>query len=222
MLVVNHKTPLVERQWALANYLPRRVMIGTCYHDVPYDDDMYHKKSPPKLSEQDYTLENIRKFGGVCAHQGDFACRVAKSIGVPAAWVTGMAADGEDHAWVMWVELQAVNHANITFSLKSSGRYRTDHYYVGVLKDPQTGLQITDRQLELRLQTVGSNPQIKRQAALVMNAYPTLREKADLDSPQQLMLLSQVTQFCPGNEEAWIAIAKLSRNAAASKDAASR
>ena len=207
--VVDHKTPLDERQWALTNYLPRRVMIGSCYSDVPYDTPMYENEAPPKLSDQDYTLENIRKIGGVCAHQADFASRVGKSIGVPAAYVCGTAADGEGHAWVMWVELKAVTRTNITFSLESFGRYHCDHYYVGHLKDPQTGLDITDRQLELRLQTVGSDPQGKRQAALVMKAYPMLLKKAELDVPQQLLFLNQVIQFCPGNETVWQTLAKM-------------
>jgi len=76
--VVDHRTPEVERQWALANYLPRRAMIGACYRDVPYDYDLLDRNQP-RLAGQQYTLPNIRAFGGVCAMQADFAARVAKS-----------------------------------------------------------------------------------------------------------------------------------------------
>jgi hypothetical protein len=209
--VVNHRTSLVERKWALANYLPRRVMIGQCYYDVPYDYPWSQGKTP-KLAGQQYTLENLLGIGGVCGVRADFACRVAKSIGVPAEWVSGTANDLESHAWVMWVELQSVTRTNISFSLKSRGRFFEDQYYVGQLRNPLTGDMMTDRQLELQLQTVGSNPQVKRQAVLVMKAYPMLRDKV-LETPlQRLGFLTQVTQFCPGNEEAWITIAKMSRN----------
>src|SRR5262249_29826010 len=37
VLVVNHKTPRSEREWAINSYLLQRVMYGRCYGDVPYD-----------------------------------------------------------------------------------------------------------------------------------------------------------------------------------------
>ena len=81
--------------------------------------------------------------------QADYAARVGKSIGVPAEYVRGESNSGGLHAWVMWVELRTVTKTSIVFSLQSHGRYRTDHYYVGTLQDPQTGRRITDRELEI-------------------------------------------------------------------------
>lgn len=208
--VVDHRTPEVERQWALANYLPRRAMIGTCYREVPYDYDLLDRNQP-RLAGQQYTLPNIRAFGGVCAMQADFAARVAKSLGVPAAYVHGEAIQGDRHAWVMWVEVKSVTRDNIVFSLESHGRYRGDKYYVGHLHDPQTAQTITDRQLELRLHTVGIGPLAKRQAALVMRSFPMLREKLAMDVETQLAFINQVISLCPGNEEAWRAAARLSK-----------
>jgi len=208
--VVDHRTPEVERQWALANYLPRRAMIGACYRDVPYDYDLLDRNQP-RLAGQQYTLPNIRAFGGVCAMQADFAARVAKSLGVPAAYVHGEAIQGDRHAWVMWVEVKSVTRDNIVFSLESHGRYRGDKYYVGHLHDPQTAQTITDRQLELRLHTVGIGPLAKRQAALVMRSFPMLREKLAMDVETQLAFINQVISLCPGNEEAWRAAARLSK-----------
>jgi hypothetical protein len=112
----------------------------------------------------------------------------------------------------MWVELQDVTRDRIAFSLESEGRYRNDMYYVGNLKDPHTGKRITDRQLELRLHTVGMNPQAKRHADLIMEAYPMLREKTQMDVPEQLAFLYDVIDLCPGNEEAWTAVANMSRD----------
>src|SRR5262249_16387393 len=37
---VNHKTPMDERDWAVANYLKRRSGIGTIYKDIEYDKEM--------------------------------------------------------------------------------------------------------------------------------------------------------------------------------------
>ncbi len=210
--LVNHRTPLVERQWALTNYLARRTMIGKCYSDVPYDYGMLRSESKDcLLGNKDYTLANIRQFGGVCSMQADFAARVANSLGVPAAYVGGESTSADHHAWVMWVELAAVTKYGIAFSLQSEGRYRIDKFYVGHLRDPQTGQQITDRDLELRLHTVGVNAQAKRQAVLAMRVFPLIRDRKQWQVGEQLVYLGQVTRLCPYNEDAWTALAGISK-----------
>jgi len=81
-LLVNHKTPLRERGWALSNYLPRRTMFGSCYKDCPYDTVMLQTSSQIcKLDSKEYNLPNIQQFGGVCAMQADYAARIGKSLG---------------------------------------------------------------------------------------------------------------------------------------------
>jgi hypothetical protein len=210
--LVNHKTPLPERDWAMRNYLPRRTMFGACYQDVPYDTRMLETSGREcKLQDQLYTLQNIKSHGGVCAMQADFAARVGKCLGVPAEYVRGESAGGELHAWVMWVELKQVTENSISFTLESHGRYRGDKYYVGTLEDPQTGKEITDRNLELKLHSVGVNPQAKRQADLIMSAYPLLRNELKMDVEEQLLFLNRVIGISPGDEQAWREIARMSR-----------
>ena len=208
--MVNHRTPLNERHWALMMYLPKRSMFGKCYDDVPYDDGML-QGSPPKLEGKVHTLPNIVRFGGVCSCRADFAARVGKSIGVPAFSVSGESRFGEGHGWVMWVELGQITRTGFTFTLESHGRFRYDHYYKGNLHDPQTGEPTTDRDVERRLHAVGMDPLAKRHADLVMRAYPMLRERTEMDTTKQLQFLSRVIDLSPGNEEAWIALAKMSR-----------
>ena len=87
VLVVNHKTPMEEREWALKSYLPKRMMIGKCYAEVPYDQLMLETGSAQaKMNGHVYTLASLSEHGGVCAHQADFASRVGKSLAVPAAY----------------------------------------------------------------------------------------------------------------------------------------
>lgn len=211
--VVNHTTPLVERQWALQNYLPKRAMIGKCYQDVPYDTMMLETASQQaRMNGAPYTLASLDALGGVCAHQADFASRVSKSLGVPAAYVSGESAYGDNHAWVMWVEIKAVSATSILFALESHGRYRGDKYYVGHLADPQTGERMTDRQLELRLHTVGNNAVARRHAGLVMEAFPALRRQAEMDLKTQFQFLNQVIKLCPGYEAPWAALAQIARD----------
>ncbi len=206
---MNHRTTLPERKWAQLMYLPHQTMIGNCYGQVPYDHDML-KGEPAKIEGKVYHLPNLYYYGGVCRHQADYAARVAKSLGVPAFVAGGATNLGEGHAWVMWTELGAVTHTGFYFSLESCGRFG-DKFYVGGLSDPHTGLPTTHHEVELRLHTVAHDPLAKRQADLVMQAYPILREKLALDLAQQLGFLGRIEKFCPGNEDVWKTLAKLSR-----------
>jgi hypothetical protein len=211
--LINHRTAKDEREWALENYGSNRVGFGKCYSQVPYDYEMLRTESKVcKLDSQDYTLPNLVKFGGVCSQQGDFASRVGKSIGVPAEYVTGQGRFGGYHAWVMWVEVKQVTKTGIDFSLESHGRYFDDNYYVGNITDPQTGKEITDRQLELRLHAIGMNPLAYRQTNLIMSAYPQLREAMKWNTNEELKFLNEVTEMSPGNEQAWQAVARLARD----------
>ena len=209
--VVNQYTPLAERNWAAENHLRNRVGFGKCYKDVPYDYVMLESKSKKaKLNNHEYTLANLKQYGGVCAHQADYASRVGKSIGVPAEYVSGEGTSGGRHAWVMWVELKSVTKQGIKFSLESYGRYNSDLYYVGKLKEPQTGKSITDRELELRLHTVGLDAKAKRQSDLIMKSFPQLVADAGLDIRDKEKLISAVIKLCPGNEAAWQALTDMS------------
>ena len=210
-LLVDHRTPIEERQWAMANYVSRRAGFGQCYKEVPYDHQMLDTKSEVcKLAGKPYSLPMIKQFGGVCAMQADFAARVGKSIGVPAAYVRGKSAYGDNHAWVMWVELQNVTPSSISFTLESFGRYFGDKYYVGTLSDPQTGQEITDRDLELRLYQVGVSAIAKRHAALLMAVYPEIAEASTFKTADRLAYLGAVLTVGPGNEAAWSEVAHLS------------
>lgn len=207
---VNHRTPLNERKWAQDNYLSKRVMIGKCYGEVPYDVGMLESGSETaKLNDHPYNLPNLLRYGGVCAMQADFASRVAKSLGVPAAYVSGESRSGDRHAWVMWVELLNASAKQIEFELQSHGRYLGDLYYVGTLEDPVSGKPVTDRQLEMRLHTVGLNRDAKRHAELIMKTWPLFEKERPMDVGQQIAFLDRVIRLCPGNEQAWHSLADL-------------
>ena len=210
---VNHRTPVDERDWAITNYLKRRANIGTCYKDVEYDYVMLQTQSKScKLNDKPYTLASLKQFGGVCAMQADYAARVAKSIGVPAEYIYGQANSGALHAWVMWVEVKAVNREAVTFSLESYGRYNLDHYYVGNLTDPKSGKEMTDRELERRLTAVGNSPSASRQADLLMRAYPIVRDMKELTVKQQSAYLNRVLGLYPMCGDAWLELAALHKD----------
>jgi hypothetical protein len=212
--VVDHRTPVAEREWAIKNYLTKRPLVGKIYHEIKYDDEMLRTRSEVcALNDHDYTLPDIRKYGGVCAMQADFAARVGKSLGVPAAYIRGEASGGERHAWVMWVEVRSMSKARLEFSLESWGRYREDNYYTGEVVDPQTGAEILDRDLERRLGTVATDRVGKRQADLVMESYDGIAKANNFDPKKKIQFLTDVlNKLSPVNEAAWLELARMARD----------
>src|SRR5262249_39864154 len=174
----------------------------TSWHrDVPYDHEMLKSERAkestrlhPKLQDEDYTLSNIRKFGGVCAMQADFAARVAKSVGIPAAYCWGDSAYRGTHAWWIYAQIQQASAQQLRFSLNSDGRFQgfiKDAFYTGHVTDPHTGKQILDRDLERQLSLAGRDRAGKRHVELLMRAYPWLQEKLGWDARQRVAFLNK-------------------------------
>jgi hypothetical protein len=208
--LVDHRTPLSERKWALDHYGAQRPMVGRCFGEIAYDHDLL-KGLTPHLAGHEYSLEDIRRYGGVCAMQADYAARVGKSVGVPAAYVHGPGNTLGMHAWVMWVELKQVRKDATLFSLESHGRYDLDRYYTGTLIEPQTGQVILDRDMELRLTVAGRDRTGKRQAEMVMRAYPGLKDKLSLDTAKCLSYLDRTLRVSPYDEAAWLELARMAK-----------
>ena len=218
--VVNHRTPTDERDWALKNYTAKRSGVGKIYFDVEYDQGMLRTKSEVcKLNDKPYTLPSLKKHGGVCAMQADFAARVAKSLVVPAEYVWGESNSGGLHAWVMWVEVKSVTKDKIDFALMSEGRYLGDQFYVGTVADPHTGRDTTDRDMERRLTFLGFAPQAARQADLLMRAFPIVRDRKKLTPAQQVAYFKKVHELFPSDEKAWLELAKLYKAGQATDEA---
>lgn len=220
LFVIDHKTPFPERRWAFKYFASQRGRVTSWHKDVPYDKGMLQTeqtgKGPgPKLTGHEYTLENIKRYGGVCAQQADFVARVAKSLGQPTVYVSGESSYRGWHAWVMWVTVVKPGKDNkVRFNLVSDGRTRgfeRDAFYTGWITDPQTGQRILDRDMERRLTVVGNDPPARRQASLAMRAYPGLCESLTLNTKDRIAYLDRVLQLVPRCEEAWVEFARLAR-----------
>ena len=211
-LLVNHKTPLSERKWALSKYIGKRKGIGQIYKEVPYDTLMYTKKGEPQLSGLPMTLANQLLYGGVCSCQADFSARVAKSIGVPAYYVAGQNRHGEWHAWVMWIEIDEISAAGMKCSLQSEGRYFNDNYYVGNTPDPPRSVSVTDRELAMKLHSIGSDATAYRLSLLALKAFDRISATESLPATKQLDYLGKVIDVNPFAVDAWKRTAAMVRN----------
>jgi hypothetical protein len=141
--VVDVTCPLDELKWAQQKYARDR-NVGNRYSDVPYDTDHFELGTPKKISSHPYTLENILKYGGICADQAYFSTMVGKAIGVPTAYVVGEAAD-VGHAWIGFLKGTGKN-AEWNFD---AGRWDAYQHARGEVWDPQTSQKMADGELAL-------------------------------------------------------------------------
>ena len=221
VFVVDHATPLDERKWAQQYYQANRGS-KSWHQDVPYDHDMLKGERAkgasdlkPKLQDQDYTLSNIRRLGGVCAMQADFAARVGKSVGIPAVYCSGESAYRGYHAWWMYVQILKATPEQMQFTLKSDGRFEgftKDAFYTGSVTDPHTGQRILDRDMERRLALAGRDRAGKRHVDLLLRAYPWLQQQPDWGLRQRVAFLERCLRLSPQSDEPWLELAKLVKN----------
>ncbi|VTS02608.1 hypothetical protein [Tuwongella immobilis] len=214
VFVVDHKTPIAERSWA-RTYASRTNPLPTrWYGDVPYDYTLLNAEiakdsKTAKLLGQDYTLANIKSYGGVCAHQADFTARVGKSMGVPGYYCSGKTDTGVGHAWWMYVHLTSASADRIQFRLESIGRYREMQFYTGDVRNPQTGQKVLDRDLERMLTVLGNNKTACRHTRLLMRAYEPMAKELNWKTSDRVKFLDQVLRINPHCDEAWSEFAGL-------------
>jgi hypothetical protein len=216
--VINHRTPLTERYWAFGFYQTAKVKSKSWHQDVPYDMDLFKRdfemdaSAKPKLLGKEYTLANIKTFGGVCAHQADFACRTAQSLGIPAVYCSGSSAYREHHAWWMYINVVSATKDDLTFTLHSDGRFDgKDNFFTGQVLDPQSGTRMLDRDMERRLWIAGSDRLGKRFSAMLMRLYPAIARTASLTTKEKVAYLEQVLKVSKYNEDAWVEFAHMAK-----------
>lgn len=220
VFVVNHRTPRVERNWAYGFFTVAKVKSKSWHKEVPYDFEIIKREverdpeaMDPKLAGREYTLANIKNYGGVCAHQADFACRTAQSVGIPAVYCSGASAYRDNHAWWMFVNVSSATKDEIKFSLQSDGRFDgKDNFYTGKVLDPQSGRIMLDRDMERRLWLAGTDRVGHRQSTLVMRLYPAIATAASFTIKEKVAYLDQCLKISKYNEDAWLQFAKLAKN----------
>ena len=192
--VVDSNVTDPERRWALRVY-DRRRDYGPLYGSIAYDIE----KSKWKPGAP-YTLENIKRWGGVCGDRAYFASNVAKVCGLPSIAIAGPTPSGVGHAWVMML------HGADT------GRYRwaihggADNTHA-TYADPQTGTRQTLRDAQLLAKTL-SLPADRRLAATAYLRAARLFAD-DLYAGRILALLEKAARSNPYDTRSWLMLATL-------------
>ena len=159
--MVDDCASIPEMQWALDKYA-KDPELGKRYFEIKYDTSHYLNGTTKKITELGFNLQNILKYGGICADQAYFSSTVGKSIGIPTVYIT--ARSGEvGHAWIGYL----ANVGDRVFWNLNAGRYEDYKNIRGNVIDPQTRRVIGDGYISLtaELQFVKEND---RFAAIAM------------------------------------------------------
>jgi len=139
VFVVDVAESVDQLQWAHKTYRTSPG-IDQRFFEIMYDYEHYQQGKTKKVTAAgDYSLQQIKKYGGVCADQAYFAMSVAKACGIPSGYVVAKGAD-VSHAWVGYLEVRG-RRANWNFE---AGRYPDYQNLRGNMLNPQTGEMISD------------------------------------------------------------------------------
>ena len=163
---------LGDRRWAAGRYAGR-AKPAKSYFDVRHDADHFYRGRPKKIAKLAYTMPNLRRAGGVCVDQAYYASEVCRSLGIPAAIVSGEGASGMGHAWVAC--LMPAGRGKPAAWDAQTARYRAHQYYSGDVIDPATGRRMPDAELSL----AGAAAQLPLESREQADAAVLLARKVD-------------------------------------------
>jgi tetratricopeptide (TPR) repeat protein len=220
--VVDAHASIDELKWAQRAYSGNS-MIGKVYSSIVYDTAAFKYGQEKKVMKDGYTLQNIRKVGGVCLERAYFASEVGKAIGVPAMMVTGEGSD-VGHAWVGYLK-SIGSRATWDFTEGRFGEYKQGR---GSVEDPQTNKETSDAFVGMTEQLVGASRgtirlaiartdaarklQMVAQSSGKLPTWPTTEEYARVTPPREpraatmagaLAMLREALNGCPGYERGW-------------------
>jgi hypothetical protein len=167
--VVDNSASLAEMNWALTKYVKNQ-HVGQLFHSIKYDYASL-QGAVKKSTAAGWGLQNILKYGGVCADQAYFAVSVGKCIGVPTVYTT--ASSGEvGHAWVGYLE-QVGAKGRWNFD---EGRFGTYTAIKGNVTDPQTRQKIPDSFVGVLAEMIGAKMNDRHTAVALVDAAHRLME----------------------------------------------
>jgi hypothetical protein len=187
---------------------------------------------PKVITTAGFTLQNILKYGGVCADQAYFAMEVGKSIGVPTAYDVGSSAVA-GHAWVGFLQADGAK-GSWNFDV---GRFGPYNGVRGTVDDAQGREAIPDSQVSVLAELIGTKAADRQAAVALTDAAnrlialdkesqkfeaapfsPNMRVTGTLAKPRQggvadsLSLIELALRQNVGYPPAWFAVRDLAKD----------
>lgn len=180
-----------ELEWARKNIRLKRSNFDRAFSEVAYRTERINAQHFVWNSSP-YTLEAIRKEGGICVDQAYYAMIAGKAHGLPTLFFTGQGRDG-GHAWFGYMKRDDKWELDV-------GRYSQQNYAVGQALDPQTWEPISDHELLLLAARFREKPEF----AASMNdlAMAAILEKNG-ESTKAAAAYASAVETCPQNPDAW-------------------
>lgn len=166
--LVDSSASIAEMQWALERY-GRDQQVGNRYSEISYDENALAPGQRKRIDSEQYTLQNIRRVGGVCAEQAYFAAHVGKSIGVPTVEISSIG-QSMSHAWLGYLRTRG-RQAAWDFD---TGRYDEYKKYLGSFRDPLSGREYDEGHVAFLSQMIGVRPEQTHLAVAMHDAAATL------------------------------------------------
>jgi len=192
-----------EYTWARKNVRYPRADFAKAFASVTYDHARLKQKQYD-WTDSAYTLEDVRRKGGICVDQAYYAMVAGKARGLPTLFFTGQGVDG-GHAWFGYMK------ADDKWEL-DCGRYENQNYAVGEALDPQIWRPFSDHDLEFLTKSFRDKLEFSASQDDIMMAG---RFEAAGDTSRAAKAYENAVQVCPENVLAWDArAAYLDRSAA--------
>lgn len=190
--VVDTTASVAEMQWAMERY-GRDPQVGNRYAEISYDDNALNEGQSKRIDSEQYTLQNIRRVGGVCSEQAYFAAHVGKAMGVPTVEVSSIGSTMA-HAWLGFLRVRG-RQAVWDFE---SGRYDEYKKYVGSYRDPLAGREQPEGHVAILSQIVGTTPEQIQVAVAMHDAAAALAEfEENSDAPTIALKLDVEQSVAP-------------------------
>lgn len=180
-----------ELAWARKNTRLSRSNFDRAFFQVRYRQDRVESRAF-FWTGSPYTLEAIRKAGGICVDQAYYAMIAGKAHGIPTLFFTGQGRDG-GHAWFGFLKRDDKWELDV-------GRYSNQNFAVGQALDPQSWQPISDHELRLLAARFRDKPEFA--ASQNDLAVASIFEKAGDNARAAQAYLSAI-QTCPQNPNAW-------------------
>lgn len=180
-----------EFEWARKNVRYPRADFPRAFSSVTYDMDRLKTQRFSWLDGA-YTLEEIRRRGGICVDQAYYAMIAGKARGLPTLFFTGQGANG-GHAWFGYMK------ADDRWQL-DCGRYENQNYAVGEALDPQTWEPISDHELEFLARNFRDKLEFSSSQDDILVAEHLEAAGA---KDQALRAYNSAIDVCPQNVFAW-------------------
>lgn len=216
--VVDSTASVDEMLWAVKKY-HGRANIAQRFFDITYDTENLTSGQIKDITRHGYSLPNLVRFGGVCIDQAYFATGVAKSLGIPAAIITGSGPE-TSHAWVAFMDF----HGRNCWWNMQSGRYDIYKGVRGSTLDPQTRQTISEGDLAILAELLPVSQDNRLDAIALADAAEDLdirpdkltdlpaedyRNKEQVSPQKREDLLRMAVEISPGCRPAWAQVQRL-------------